>query len=65
MITGCSFFAHSKSHQLDTFTTSDDTILPAFEIPLILPTDTMIMLEVEDQQDNLIYIFKALLGVTT
>lgn len=55
----------SKSHQFDTFTASDDTFHPAFEIPLIPPTDTMIMLEVEDQQDNLIYIFKALLGVTT
>ena len=54
-----------ESHQLDTFCDFDDTFLPAYEIPLILPTDTMIMLEVEDQQDNLIYIFKALLGVTT
>ena len=65
MIAGCSFFTFFKSHQLDTFATADDTIPPAFEIPLILPTDTMIMLEVKDQQDNLIYFFKALLGVTT
>ena len=53
-----------ESHQLDTFCASDDTFLPAYEIPLILPADTMIMLEVEDQQDNLIRFFKALLGVT-
>lgn len=53
-----------ESHQLDTFCTFDDTFPTAFEIPLILLTDTMIMLEVEDQQDNLIRFFKALLGVT-
>jgi hypothetical protein len=41
-----------ESHQLDTFCDFDDTFLPAYEIPLILPADTMIMLEVEDQQDN-------------
>lgn len=41
-----------ESHQLDTFCASDDTFLSAYEIPLILLTDTMIMLEVEDQQDN-------------
>ena len=51
-----------ESHQLDTFCASDDTFLSAYEIPLILLTDTMIMLEVEDQQDNLIKFFKALLG---
>ena len=39
-----------------------DTLQPVFGIPLILPPDTMIMLEVEDQQDNLIKFFKALLG---
>ena len=39
-----------------------DTLQPVFGIPLILPTDTMIMLEVKDQQDNLIKFFKALLG---
>ena len=42
-----------ESHQLDTFCDFDDTFLPAYEIPLILPADTMIMLEVEDQQDYL------------
>ena len=41
-----------ESHQLDTFCDFDDTFLPAYEIPLILPADTMIMLEVEDQQDK-------------
>ncbi len=41
-----------ESHQLDTFCAFDDTFQPAYEIPLILLTDTMIMLEVEDQQDN-------------
>ena len=41
-----------ESHQLDTFCDFDDTFLPAYEIPLILPADTMIMLEVEDQQVN-------------
>ena len=51
-----------ESHQLDTFCDFDDTFVPAYEIPLILLTDTMIMLEVEDQQDNLIKLFKALLG---
>ena len=40
----------------------DDIISKVFGIPLILPADTMIMLEVEDQQDNLIKLFKALLG---
>lgn len=39
-----------------------DTLYPVFGIPLLLPADTMIMLEVEDQQDNLIKLFKALLG---
>ena len=43
-----------ESHQLDTFCDFDDTFLPAYEIPLIPLTDTMIMLEAEDQQDNLI-----------
>ena len=42
-----------------------DTLQPVFGIPLILPADTMIMLEVKDQQDNLIKFFKALLGETT
>ena len=51
-----------ESHQLDTFCAFDDTFVPAYEIPLILLIDTMIMLEVEDQQDNLIKFFKALLG---
>ena len=41
-----------ESHQLDTFCDFDETFLPAYEIPLIFPADTMIMLEVEDQQDN-------------
>ena len=41
-----------ESHQLDTFCDFDETFLPAYEIPLILPADTMIMLEVEDQQVN-------------
>lgn len=41
-----------ESHQLDTFCDFDETFLPAYEIPLILPADTMIMLEGEDQQDN-------------
>ena len=41
-----------ESHQLDSFCDLDDTFLPAYEIPLILLTDTMIMLEVEDQQVN-------------
>ena len=41
-----------ESHQLDTFCAFDDIFLSAYEIPLILLTDTMIMLEVEDQQDN-------------
>lgn len=31
-----------ESHQLDTFCDFDDTFLPAYEIPLILPADTMI-----------------------
>ena len=39
-----------------------DTLQPVFGIPLILSADTMIMLEVEDQQNNLIKLFKALLG---
>lgn len=43
------FLLNIESHQLDTFCDFDDTFLPAYEIPL---TDTMIMLEVEDQQDN-------------
>ena len=29
-----------------------DTLQPVFRIPLILLADTMIMLEVEDQQDS-------------
>ena len=41
-----------ESHQLDTFCAFDDTFPTAFEISLILLTDTMIMLEVEDQQDT-------------
>ena len=41
-----------ESHQLDTFCAFDDTFPTAIEISLILLTDTMIMLEVEDQQDN-------------
>ena len=51
-----------ESHQLDTFCDFDDTFLPAYEIPLILPADTMIMLEVEDQQDNLIRFFQSSIG---
>ena len=47
-----------ESHQLDTFCAFDDTFPTAFEISLILLTDTMIMLEVEDQQDNLIFFSK-------
>ena len=53
-----------ESHQLDTFCDFDDTFLPAYEIPLIPLTDTMIMLEVEDQQDNLIRFFQSSIGVT-
>ena len=51
-----------ESHQLDTFCDFDDTFLPAYEIPLIPLTDTMIMLEVEDQQDNLIRFFQSSIG---
>ena len=51
-----------ESHQLDTFWDFDDTFLPAYEIPLIPLTDTMIMLEVEDQQDNLIRFFQSSIG---
>ena len=51
-----------ESHQLDTFCAFDDTFLSAYEIPLILLTDTMIMLEVEDQQDNLIRFFQSSIG---
>lgn len=53
-----------ESHQLDIFCAFDDTFQPAYEIPLILLTDTMIMLEVEDQQDNLIRFFQSSIGVT-
>lgn len=51
-----------ESHQLDTFCAFDDTFPTAFEISLILLTDTMIMLEVEDQQDNLIRFFQSSIG---
>lgn len=34
-----------ESHQLDTFCDFDDTFLPAYEIPLILPADTMITIQ--------------------
>ena len=51
-----------ESHQLDIFCAFDDTFQPAYEIPLILLTDTMIMLEVEDQQDNLIRFFQSSIG---
>ena len=51
-----------ESHQLDTFCDFEDTFLPAYEIPLIPLTDTMIMLEVEDQQDNLIRFFQSSIG---
>ena len=51
-----------ESHQLDTFCAFDDTFPTAFEISLILLTDTMIMLGVEDQQDNLIRFFQSSIG---
>ena len=44
------------------FCAFDDTFPTAFEISLILLTDTMIMLEVEDQQDNLIRFFQSSIG---
>lgn len=51
-----------KVSKNDTQRNVIDTLWPVFGIPLILPPNTMIMLEVEDQQDNLIKFFKALLG---
>ena len=39
-----------------------DTFPIVFEISLIRLTDTMIMLEVEDQQDNLIRFFQSSIG---
>lgn len=42
-----------------------DTLQPVFGISLILPADTMIMLEVKDQQDNLIKFFQSSIGLNT
>ena len=42
--------------KLDTFHPPSDTFCPLFEIPLILPADTMIMLEVKEQQDKYLQI---------
>lgn len=38
----------------DTLMCAYDTICRIFEIPLILCTDTMIMLEIKEQQENFI-----------
>ena len=42
-----------------------DTLQAVFGISLILPADTMIMLEVKDQQDNLIKFFQSSIGLNT
>ena len=42
--------------KFDTLHPPFDTFRPLFEIPLILPADTMIMLEVKEQQDKYLQI---------
>ena len=52
----CTFYNinMAKVSNDDTLMCAYDTICRIFEIPLILCTDTMIMLEIKEQQENFI-----------